>query len=239
LKVEAPKEFMGLGAVLSQQRKIDAEDGPLHRAARKLGALFEQILPSTPNLIRAYGQRATAIFQTPGINPKGTKNDGPFESFIGADGASLWAAATLGHSAVAVYLLACMLARKWDAQVATSVWVELVTERRQKVENSFKQGNVASMTIVLAAGHELSREELSLWDDSARAWIQSADVAKIAQQKQLELILKNVDIPISSGTNPYTSVVSAWIQVMVGLEQLLLGVPQQISDGSVLLALSA
>jgi len=230
---------MGLGAVLSRQRKINAEDGPLHRTARKLGALFEQILPSTPNLIRAYGKRATAIFQTPGINPQGTKKDGPFESFVGADGASLWAAATSGHSAVAVYLLACMLARKWDAQVATSIWVELVAERKQEVENAFKEGNVASMTVVLAAGQELSREELSLWDDSARAWLQSADAAKTSQQKQLELILKNVDAPISSCTNPYTNVVSAWKQAMVGLEQILLGVPQQISDGSVLLSLSA
>lgn len=170
------------------------------------------------------------------MNPQGTKKDGPFESFVGADGASLWAAATSGHSAVAVYLLACMLARKWDAQVAASIWVELVTERKQEVENAFKQGNVASMTVVLAAGQELSREELSLWDDSARAWLQSADAAKTSQQKQLELILKNVDAPISSGTNPYTNVISAWKQAMVGFEQILLGVPQQISDGSVLLS---
>ena len=239
LKVEAPKEFMGLGAVLSRRRKINAEDGPLHRTARKLGALFEQIIPSTPNLIRAYGERATAIFQTPGINPQGTKKDGPFESFVGADGASLWAAATSGHSAVAVYLLACMLARKWNAQVATSIWVEIVAERKQEVENAFKEGNVASMTVILAAGQDISREELSLWDDSARAWLQSADTARTSQLKQLELIMKNVDAPISSGTNPYTNVVSAWKQAMVGLEQILLGVPQQISDGSVLLSLSA
>lgn len=239
LKVEAPKEFMGLGAVLSRKRKMNAEDGPLHRTARKLGALFEQIVPSTPSLIRAYGKRATAIFQTPGINPQGTRKEGPFESFVGADGGSLWAAATSGQPAVAVYLLACMLARRWNAQVATSIWVELVEERKQEIETAFKEGNVASMTVILAAGQDISREELDLWDDSARAWLQSADAAKLSEQKQLELILKNVVAPISSGTKPYTNVISAWKQAMVGLEQILLGIPQQISDGSVLLAISA
>jgi len=239
LKVEAPKEFMGLGAVLSQQRKSNAEDGPLHRTARKLGALFEQLLPSTPNLIRVYGKRATNIFQTPGVNPQGSRRDGPFENFVGADGASLWAAATSGHSAVAVYLLACMLARKWDSHIAISIWVELVAERKKEIETAFKEGNVASMTVILAAGQDLTREELSLWDDSARAWLQSADIAKMTELKQLELILKNVEALIPSGANTYTNVVSAWTQAMVGLEQILLGVPQQISDGSVLLSLSA
>jgi hypothetical protein len=239
LKVEAPKEFMGLGAVLSRQRKINAEDGPLHRTARKLGALFEQILPSTPNLIRVYGKRATEIFQTPGVNPQGTQRDGPFESFVGADGASIWAATTSGHAAVAVHLLACMLARKWDSHVAISIWVELVAERKKEIETAFNEGNVASMTVVLAAGQDVTREELSLWDDSARAWLQSADVPKMSKLKQLELILKNVDTIIPSGINTYKNVLSAWKRAMVGLEQILLGVPQQISDGSVLLSLSA
>lgn len=39
----------------------NAEDGPLHRTARKLGALFEQILPPIKTLIKAYGVRVSEI----------------------------------------------------------------------------------------------------------------------------------------------------------------------------------
>ena len=49
MKVEAPMEFSGLGAALSTRRRSDAEDGPHHKTARRLAALFEQLIPSTPS----------------------------------------------------------------------------------------------------------------------------------------------------------------------------------------------
>ncbi|KAH8802162.1 hypothetical protein F5882DRAFT_457177 [Hyaloscypha sp. PMI_1271] len=239
LKFEAPKEFTGLGAALSHRRRVDAEDGPLHRTARKLGALFEQILPSTPNLVKAYGSRASAIFETPGVSPRGSRRDGPFENFVGADGSSLWAAATSGSASIAVHLLACMLARSWTAKQATSIWVELVEERKTQVEATVKDGNVLSMSLVMTAQQDIAREQLRLWDDSARSWLQSADAVKFSEQKRLELILKNVNIPISTGTTTYSKVLGAWTSAMTGLENLLSGVPQQICDASILLALSS
>jgi len=42
IKVEAPKEFISLGANLAPQRRAIAEDGHLHRTARKLGALLRR-----------------------------------------------------------------------------------------------------------------------------------------------------------------------------------------------------
>ena len=72
VKVEAPAEFSGIGTLLGQRRKTDAEDGGAHRTARKLGALFEYITPSTPKLIAAYGKRVSEIINTPGINPRGS-----------------------------------------------------------------------------------------------------------------------------------------------------------------------
>ena len=48
-------EFKALGAALPHRRRVDAEDGHLHHTARKLGALFEQIIPATPTLVKAYG----------------------------------------------------------------------------------------------------------------------------------------------------------------------------------------
>ena len=49
-KAAAPKEFEGVGSALSTSRRDDAERGMLHTIARKLGALFERRLPSTPGL---------------------------------------------------------------------------------------------------------------------------------------------------------------------------------------------
>ena len=71
VKVEAPVEFNPLGMVLSQRRKAEAEDGSYHRTARRLGALFEQLMPSTPKLLSAYGRRVSEIINSPGINPQG------------------------------------------------------------------------------------------------------------------------------------------------------------------------
>lgn len=47
IKYEAPVEFSGLGAALSSRRRTDAEDGLHHKTARRLAALFEQLIPST------------------------------------------------------------------------------------------------------------------------------------------------------------------------------------------------
>lgn len=112
LKVEAPAEYNSLGATISRKRKVDAEEGPLHRTARRLGALFEATLPSTDDLFRAYGKRVSEISSMPGVNPRESLDrDGIFASYIGADTASIWAAVTSGSAAIATHLLGCMLAR--------------------------------------------------------------------------------------------------------------------------------
>jgi hypothetical protein len=107
-------------------RRKQAEIGSSHTTARKLGALFEHILPSTPELFKAYGQRASHIAVFPASSVVGSLNSGPFASHVGVDGTSIWAAATSGKRAIAVHLLACMLARIWKGPEAISVWVELV-----------------------------------------------------------------------------------------------------------------
>lgn len=61
IKVEAPIEYQGLGAALSTRRRENAEQGPLHHTVRKLGALFEQILPPIKTLAEAYGKRVSEI----------------------------------------------------------------------------------------------------------------------------------------------------------------------------------
>ena len=61
VKIEAPIEYQGLRSALSRHRVEDAEQGSLHRTARKLGALFEQILPPIKRLTEAYGRRVSEI----------------------------------------------------------------------------------------------------------------------------------------------------------------------------------
>ncbi|KAK0507455.1 hypothetical protein JMJ35_009978 [Cladonia borealis] len=214
-KFEAPKEFSGLGTSLSTARRNNAEDGPLHKTLRKLGCLFEQILPSTPKLIQAYGLRTSEIIQSPGISPKGSRSHGPFEPFVGADGTSIWAAATSGPAALSVHLLACMLARQFD------------------------DSKIVSISTVMASQQEISREELAAFDASARAWLSSADEAKMSSQKKLMLILRNINTRISGGSSTYKTVIEAWKQAMIGLEDLLGGMPQEVSNGAVLRALSS
>src|SRR6266487_5870257 len=114
IKMEAPPEFSGVGSTISEHRKINAEDGIVHRTARKLGALFEGMIPSTPELHKAYGTRVSELSQSTKINPKPSSRDGMFASHIGADSTSLWAAVTSGYGAIGVHLLACMLARIWN-----------------------------------------------------------------------------------------------------------------------------
>jgi hypothetical protein len=68
VKLEAPQEYQGVRNALSKRRVDNAEDGPLHRTARKLGALFEQIIPPIQTLTKAYGIRASEISKSCSMN---------------------------------------------------------------------------------------------------------------------------------------------------------------------------
>lgn len=239
MKVEAPVEFSGLGEALSTRRRRDAEDGIHHKTARRLAALFEQLIPSTPSLITAYGLRSSEIIQTPGVNPEASPKYGPFEPFVGADGTAMWAAATSGIPALGVYLLACLLARAWDAKEAISIWAELVEWRRQEIMHGAKSNHAISDSSRLSILQDISREDLARWDASARAWLRSADQAKIKEQTQLMLIVKHAELPFHGGVSTYSKVIETWRQAMQGLENLLCGQPQEIFNGAILLAFSA
>lgn len=122
MKMEAPLEYRGLSTTLSTKRKREAEEGSTHITARKLGALFADDLPPIPNLSRAYGLRVSEIAENPNYNPKGQASDGAFADYVGADGTSIWAAATSGRGAMAVHLLACLLARMWSGPEADRLY---------------------------------------------------------------------------------------------------------------------
>lgn len=136
--VQAPKEFSDVGNALSATRRQEAESGKVHKTARQLSALFEPLLPPTPKLEKAYGLRASEIAKASTAKEGDQKKDGVFAGRAGADGTSIWAAATSGGGAIKVHLLACMLARLWEGSEATSIWVEIVTERKREMVATFE-----------------------------------------------------------------------------------------------------
>ncbi|KAI4179393.1 MAG: hypothetical protein L6R41_007870 [Letrouitia leprolyta] len=236
-KVAAPKEFEGVGSALSSVRREEAEGGMLHTIARKLGALFERKIPATPALTRSYGTRASEIAQALSLNERDRKNYGVFANRAGADATSLWAAATSGTSAISVHLLACLLARIWDAPEAISIWVEIVKKRKDEVVADFDETDIAHLATLSAARQAFPRAQIAEWDASARAWLRVADKVKIKQQKQLMLILDNIQGPVNGKTDTYASVMEAWHNSLAQMEALLQGISQQARNGDILLAL--
>lgn len=124
-------------------RRESAESGTVHTTARKLGALFDLILPETPHLIKAYGSRASEIATRSQINHH--TNYGVFQSQVGVDATSIWASATSGEGAIKAHLLACILARAWDSGEATAVWDEIVETQKSLVMKKFNEGGSVDM----------------------------------------------------------------------------------------------
>lgn len=239
VKVEAPSEYKDLGICLSHSRSKEAENGIAHITARKLGALFSDVAPTAPNLIRAYGLRASEIATSSKFNPRGARNDGIFMDQIGADGTTIWAAATSGNAAISLHLLACMLARIWTGPEATSIWVELVAERKRILSNGLRDRDSLSLASITASEISLTREQLAKWDASARAWLLTADYAKEFPQKQLMLIINNLGTHVDEKSSVYNSVIATWNTAMTVIDGLVSGMPQSIHSGAALLGLSA
>ena len=163
IKVEAPSEYQGLGQALSKRRRDTAENGPLHITARKLGALFEGVMPKVPDLIQAYGKRASEIASSPEATPQDSARHSVFAEHVGMDGSTIWAAATSGGETVSVHLLACMLARIWAREEAVSIWQELVEARKTQL-----RVDTADISVIAKSRIDLSREQLDAWDSGAR-----------------------------------------------------------------------
>jgi hypothetical protein len=235
--ISPPAEYAGVGEHLAPSRLKEAQDGVRHTIARKLGILFKSILPSTPELIRAYGSRASEISQSSTANPRGDKSHGAFASTIGADATTLWAAATSGKPAIQCHLLACFLARIWEPSEATSIWVEVVSRRKVELEAKLAEEGELEQEVLLAAGQEFPRSDLRDWDASARAWLRVADSVMAKQQTQLRLILDNLHLPVNVIPQTYESVIDAWTSAMSQMEKLLGGIPLQVHRGDILLGL--
>lgn len=238
VRLEAPAEYRELGAALSVKRRKAAEYGSTHETARKLGAIFQDILPSTPSLFRAYGLRASNIAQSLSIDTRDGKDYGPFAEYVGVDGTSIWAAATSGKGAVAIHLLACMLARLWKASEAIAIWEEILEERKKEL-STWDESDVMPLRLFTIGRISVTREHLAEWDASARAWLRAADTAKEYNQTQLRIIVEDLNVPVSRDSKVYTSVMLAWKTAMSTIDKLIQGISQSVSSGAVLLGLLA
>ncbi|KAK3346926.1 hypothetical protein B0T25DRAFT_460056 [Lasiosphaeria hispida] len=240
IKVEVPAEYTGLNAALTSKRRIAAEEGTAHKTARRLGILFQDLLPSTPELLRAYGRRSSETSQTSTAKTEGNASGGIFANFLGADITSIWAAATSGASSIAAHLLACLLARLWSASEATSIWVEMVAERKRQVQEESRQGVYKiSLELLLICKDDISRKDLAEWDAGARAWLQIADEAQIRRQKQLMLIIKNIHLPVNTEGSTYDRVLDAWTTALKAMERLICGQPQRVGKGAALIGIAS
>lgn len=240
VKIEAPKEYHPLGECLSKKRKHEAEHGSTHVTARRLGALFEDINLPTPSLVKAYGSRVSEISRSIKEKDLHGYTRSIFSEYEGVDGTSIWAAATSSKAAIHVHLLNCMLARMWTAPEAVAIWVELISERKKSIAERFDHGEPFAFPLLAAAcQQEITVSQLREWDNSARAWLEVADMVKTKEQTQLTLILKNVRKATSSTTEIFRNVIEAWKLALQTLENLVNGVPQAVEDGAILLAISA
>lgn len=197
VRVEAPPEYQPLGQLISSSRRQNAEWGDSHVTARKLGALFEGFCPPTPKLIRALGIRASEVSEKASSDSQ-TRPGWLFSEYEGIDATSLWAAATSSKAAIPVYLLACMLARIWIDVEATSVWVEIVKERRKQIATRVEDREEVPFQLAAVAGQgAITREQLAKWVDSARSWLITADRVKALEYKQFCLIVGNLGLPVA------------------------------------------
>ncbi|KAI0972388.1 hypothetical protein F4678DRAFT_59314 [Xylaria arbuscula] len=241
VKCEAPREYQSIGQSISPYRKTEAEGGSQHITARRLGALFEEICPRVPNLLSAFGARASEIVQDISTQTQQKVSENwIFSDYTGIDSTSLWAAATSSKAALPIYLLACMLARAWSDADATSLWVEIVAERRRAIATKYhSEEEIPFATAVAAAQAEITRDQLARWDASARAWLQTADTTMFRWKRQFMLIANNINTPINDTPQTFDSIVEAWTTALETMDKLVAGQPLAVSNGAVVLAISA
>ncbi|CRK25823.1 hypothetical protein BN1723_013709 [Verticillium longisporum] len=131
-------EFVPVGSALTVKRRVEAESRSIHRTACKLGFLFNEVIPDTPNLVKAYGKRVSEILALPKVKPQGTEEDEPFRPFIGADCTSIWDAATSG---------------------SPSISVELIDERKEQIKVQQNDNKMLSLQTLAAARQAFARAE--------------------------------------------------------------------------------
>ena len=117
--------------------------------------------------------------------------------------------------------------------------MELVSSRKKDIEENQDPSQIQGLAARVAAGQDISRAELAKWDSSARAWLLSADEVQKVKLTQLRLTTRDCGLHVSSLRGTYASVIEVWTTSMRTVQDLIVGMPQRISKGAVLVAISA
>ncbi|KAH8774779.1 hypothetical protein F5883DRAFT_627898 [Diaporthe sp. PMI_573] len=188
-------EYHGVRDALSQFRRDEAESGVPHTTARKLGALFERLVPPSPNLLKAYGQRVSDISSKTKVESSGLSNTGfgIFASRAGRDATNIWAAATSGRGAMVVQLLACMLARIWKEHEAISFRAQLAawdSSARSWIKTADAERRFQQTQLMLIISNiELAVNSSGyLYDSVTKAWTS----AMMAMEKLVQCIPQQI-----------------------------------------------
>jgi hypothetical protein len=133
-----------------------------------------------------------------------------------------------------------MLATMWSAPEASAIWDELVQERKRELNRTTESG-FSRIEDYAASQLAITKELLSEWDASARAWLRAAKESPVVKARQIKLmlILKNIQIPVGHRPDVYYSVIEAWKLALATMEKILCGGSYSVRDGAVLVALSA
>jgi hypothetical protein len=115
-----------------------------------------------------------------------------------------------------------------------------VTERKKQLNTSANSEFILIEDLVVAQ-LSVTKEQLLNWDASAQAWLRAADGAQITEkrQRQLMLILNNIDLPVNNRQQVYSSVIEAWKTALEAVDKVIGGAAYSVRDGAVLVALSA
>ena len=243
IRLEAPPTYNEFRQALSPKQRFEAETGSLHRTARRLGALFADNLLPIVALVAAYGVRVSEIACTLRRKLQDAKSAGLMTAGAGLEqdlqglgGNSIWAAATSGTAAIAVHLFACVLARLWDSSEAIAIWNELVDRRKKDLAGRKRQDNSSSSHSTITADLNVTRQDLSDWDSSARAWLQTADESLKPRQTLIMLLLENQRLQVSKDTD-YPTVLQHFNKASTTVDRLVQGIPQLVANSEALLGL--
>jgi hypothetical protein len=122
----------------------------------------------------------------------------------------------------------------WDPPEAISIWMQLITERKQEPERSGDPYECHKSRDI-----NPTRDQIVSWHTSIQAWRQTADEANALRQNQLLLIINNLGIPVNTKLCLSDSVIDAWIAAMITVDNLVSGKPQSVQTGAPLLGLAA
>ncbi|KAK7960783.1 hypothetical protein PG988_011997 [Apiospora saccharicola] len=170
MKFEAPAEYQAIGNLLTPSRVREAENGPIHVTVRKLGALSDGVCPDTPNLIKAYGIRASEITQEVSDADSGSAGHSLNwirKEFGGIDATSIWAVSTSCIAVPSAFVTAAQQEitrdhlKMWDA--SARAWLQTADKARQL---QYKQVLLIIKNLSIAI-HE---QNVSLYSNVISVW---------------------------------------------------------------------